>query len=79
MVTSILQDPNLCKASKDAYNQGEWLILKDLLSEWVAEGVASDPHDFSHGSLCGRGSAKQCVEPIRFNKVVMRCVPSGGR
>ena len=41
--------------------------------------MASDTHEFSHGSLCGRGSAKQCVELIRFNKVVMRFVLSGGR
>ena len=26
---------------------GEWLILKDLLNEWVAEGVASEIHDFT--------------------------------
>ena len=23
-----------------------WLIFKDLLNERIAEGVASDPHDF---------------------------------
>jgi hypothetical protein len=30
-----------------AYNLGEWLILQDIFNEWVAEGVASDPHDFN--------------------------------
>ena len=37
----------LSKASKDAYNRGGWLILWDLLNEWVAKGVAFDPHDFT--------------------------------
>ena len=32
------------------WHWGKWLILKDLLNEWVAEGVASDPHDFT--GLC---------------------------
>ena len=36
----------LCKASEDAYNQGGWQIFKDLLNEWVAKNVASDPYDF---------------------------------
>ena len=39
--------PKLCKESKDANNLGGWLIMKDLLNEWVAEGVATDPHDFT--------------------------------
>ena len=37
----------LRKASEDASSWGRWLIIKKLLKEWVAEGVASDPHDFS--------------------------------
>ena len=36
------QAANLGKASKDAYDPGLWLILKN----WVAEGVASDVNDF---------------------------------
>jgi hypothetical protein len=32
----------LGKVPGDTYNQGRW-----LLNEWVAEGVASDPHDFT--------------------------------
>ena len=35
----------LGKSTQDTYNWGGWLILKDLLNKWVAEGVASDPHD----------------------------------
>ena len=27
------------KATKDAYKQGEWLILYSLLKKWVAVGV----------------------------------------
>ena len=38
---------NIGKASEDAYNQRGWLILQDLLNEWVAEGVASDVKDFT--------------------------------
>ena len=36
----------LGKTSEDAYNLGGWLILLDLLNEWVAECVASYPHNF---------------------------------
>ena len=39
----------LGKTSEDAYNRGRWLVLKDLLNEWVANGVVSDPHDFTKG------------------------------
>ncbi len=35
----------LCKSNQDTHNPGKWLILKVLLKNWVAEGVASDPHD----------------------------------
>ena len=38
----------LGKSTQDAYNQEGWLILQDLLNEWVAEGVASDVNDFSN-------------------------------
>ena len=31
----------LGKASWDAYNWGGWLILKEILKNWVAQGVAS--------------------------------------
>ena len=37
----------LGKVSQDAYNPGLWLILYDLLTNWVAEGVASDVNDFT--------------------------------
>ena len=37
----------LGKSTQDAYNRGGWLILVDLLDEWFAEGVSSDPHDTS--------------------------------
>ena len=37
----------LGKASTDAYNPGGWLILKDRLKNWVAEGVASVVNDFT--------------------------------
>ena len=62
MVTSILKPlyllrsclifdeaAKLCKQCKDAYNWGGWLILKDLLNEWVTEGIASNSHDSSIG------------------------------
>jgi hypothetical protein len=38
-------------AKYDAYNYGGWLILKDLLNEWVAQGVATDLHDFTSDPL----------------------------
>ena len=31
----------LRKASWNAYNQGGWLILQNLLKNWIAKGVAS--------------------------------------
>ena len=31
------------RVSGDAYDWGGWLIL----GEWVAEGIASNPHDFN--------------------------------
>ena len=37
----------LDKASQDAYNWGGWLILEDLLKNWVAKGVASQVNDFT--------------------------------
>ena len=34
-------------------NQGEWLIFQNILNEKVAEGEASDPHDFNvHAYKC---------------------------
>ena len=36
------QAAKLGKASRDANNPGLWLILKDLLKNCVANGVASD-------------------------------------
>ena len=36
------QASKLSKASRDAYNPGLWLILQDLLKNWVSEGVPSD-------------------------------------
>ena len=35
----------LGKSTQDAHNPGKWLILKALLKNGVAEGVASDSHD----------------------------------
>ena len=35
----------LGKSAQDTYNYREWLILKTLLKNEVAEGVTSDPHD----------------------------------
>ena len=35
----------LGKASGDAHNHGEYLILEDLLNKWIAEVVTSDSHD----------------------------------
>ena len=35
----------LGKASQNAHNPKEWLILYALLKNGVAKGVASDPHD----------------------------------
>ena len=41
------------KNIRDTYNNqllmGKylWLILKDLLNEWVVKDVASDPHNFN--------------------------------
>ena len=40
----------LCKASLDAYNRGGWLIFKDLLKNWVAEGVSFEVNDFNADS-----------------------------
>ena len=37
----------LGKTPRDTYNPGFWLVLLDLLKNWVAEGVASDVNDFS--------------------------------
>ena len=37
----------LCKVSQDAYNQGGWLILKDLLNDWFAKGVVPEVHDIA--------------------------------
>ena len=42
------------KASQNAHNPGEWLILKALLKNGVAEGVASDPHDPSAGEALAK-------------------------
>ena len=36
----------LGKAAQDTYNWKEWLILKALLKNWVAEGVASEVNDY---------------------------------
>ena len=45
-----------CKAKqKDPYNQSRWLSLLDLLNEWVAEGVAFDPHDFARNEAVQGG------------------------
>ena len=41
------QAAKLGKTSKDAYNPGLWLILLDLLKNWVAEGVAFEVNDFT--------------------------------
>ena len=41
----------LGKASWDAYNQGRWLILYNLLKNWIAEGVASKDNDSTHQHL----------------------------
>ena len=30
--------------SEEAYNWGGWLILFDILNEWVAKGFASEVH-----------------------------------
>ena len=35
------------KVSQDAYNPELWLILCDLLKNWVAEGVGSDINEFT--------------------------------
>ena len=35
------------KASQDAYNQGGWLLFKDLLNDWFAEGVVPEVHDIA--------------------------------
>ena len=44
----------LGKASQKAHNPGGWLILKALLKNGVAEGVASDPHDPSAGEALAK-------------------------
>ena len=36
----------LGKAPREAYDWRRWLILKDLLKKWVAQGVAYKVHDF---------------------------------
>ena len=35
----------LGKASWDAYDREGWLILYELLKNWIAEGVASEVND----------------------------------
>ena len=37
----------LCKASNNAYNPREWLILEDILNKRVAEGDTYEPHNFN--------------------------------
>ena len=35
--------------------------MKDIFNEWVAKGVASDPHDFNHSCTCPPGfEGKNC-------------------
>ena len=41
----------LGKSTQDAYNPGKWLILKALLKNWFAEGIASDINDFTVGGV----------------------------
>ena len=43
----VVEAAKLVIAFKDTYNREGWLILQDILNEWVAEGVASGPHDFN--------------------------------
>ena len=50
MVKSCLifdQAAKVDKVFRDAHNPGLWLILQDLLKNWVAEGVASDVNEFN--------------------------------
>ena len=39
----------LGKAFQNPYNPELWLILYDLLKNWVAEGVTSNVNDFTTG------------------------------
>ena len=43
------------KASRDAYNPRLWLILKNLLKNWVAKSVASDIDDFNGYGIKDKG------------------------
>ena len=37
---------------------GGWLFFKDLLNEWVAKGIAFDPHDFTMRSAVDTRTGK---------------------
>ena len=41
------KEAKLGKTSGYTYNQGGWLILWDLLNEWIDKGVASNINDFN--------------------------------
>ena len=49
------QAAKLGKASRDAYNPGLWLILKNLLKNWVAKSVASGIDDFNGYGIKDKG------------------------
>ena len=51
----------LCKATQDAYNWGEWLILLALLKNWVAEGAASKVND-----ICSKSSLRSFMSSLYF-------------
>ena len=59
----------LGRASQDAYNPELWLILYDLLKNWVAEGVTFDGNDFKFPivqQICGGFPKKKSCYQIRY-------------
>jgi hypothetical protein len=64
----------LGKASRDAYNLGLWLLLKVLLKNRVAEGVASDPHDTTpqHQSTYLGAPESASIETLPFRNYFIK-------
>ena len=86
MEATSLETQSLKRSDKIShpYHQGGWLILCNLLNEWVAKGVASDPHVFiniwiipswrilwcnADGSLRKRFATNNYISTTKINKL----------
>ena len=58
----------LGKATRNNYDWGAWLILKDLLKNWAAKGVASEANDFNSKVLFGSVTAISALNAERKKK-----------